>query len=479
MLALMAGMLPILGCGSETSETAAAWTPELVVVVVVDTLAAGHVSHLGYDRPTTPELDALARDGVTFSDAVSPASYTAAAIPSILTSRLPDRHGVVTSWDELAEEEVTMAEVFKAEGFSTFGAVAVVNGGPLFGDDQGFDEFIELYVSHEEGETSVPGDRKRSLHMARATEFAPVIGERLDRRADGERLLLYMHMLEPHGPYDPPLPFKRQLTDERYPGPYEEGDRQHLRSRALRGQMGPVVITGIEHLYDTNVLYADHVLGEFFADLKRRGLYDEALIVVTADHGEAFWEHGERGHGDILYEEVAQVPLIVKFPAGDGPRDLSLPGLVSNMDLLPSICSWMGFPVPERELDGLSLAEYVADPTLGSPRESLLLRSVADRRRYALRFPEMKLIVQLEPEDPEFPGARQVSAEELFDLGADPAEQNDLAELRPDVSKRLRRRLLRELASLRGSQAKERGEIPAQEQELMRALGYLGGDGDL
>ncbi len=476
-LALLSCLVPMAGCGSE--RHAAAEAPDLVVVVVVDTLAAGHVSHLGYDRPTTPTLDSLAREGISFTDAVSPASYTAAAIPSILTGRLPDRHGVIDSWRALGADEVTLAEVFKGEGFATYGAVAVVNGGRLFGADQGFDEFVELYVDQDAYEGSSVDRQGRSLHMARASEFAPVIGERLDRRAPGERLLLYMHMLEPHGPYDPPLAFKRQLTDERYPGPYEEGEHKSLRKQAMRGAITPKVVAGVEHLYDANVLYADHVLGELFADLKRRGLYDQALIVVTADHGEAFWEHGERGHGGVLYEEVTHVPLIVKFPADAGPRDVRLPGLVSNMDLLPSICSWMGFAAPETELDGVSLADYVADPNLGSPRGSLLLRSVPATRLFALRLPSMKLIVQLDPEDPEFPDQLQVAGVELYDLGADGGEKKDLAEVRPDVSDRLKRHLADKLGRLRGSQAIQRGDIPDQEQKLMRALGYLGGDGDL
>lgn len=450
--------------------------PEIVMIVVLDTLGSGHISHLGYDRPTTPALDALARDGVSFTGAVTPASYTVATIPSIMTGRLPNRHGVIGPHMRMREEEVTLAEVFQREGFKTFAAMGVINGGPLYGNEQGFDECVEMYKGSGDRGEDVYDGKGHSVHRVRAYDFAPVISERLEKMEGGERLLLYMHMLEPHGPYDPPMRFKTSLTDARFPGAHAEGDREILQTKMKESPVSRETISEVEHLYDTNVLYADYHLGLLIEDLKRRGLYDKSLILVTADHGEAFWEHGRRGHGLQLYEEVVRVPLVVKFPKGQGPRNLLLDGLVSNMDILPSLCAWLGFDLPERTLDGISLAGFVADPDSGSPRESLFMRAVPAAGWFAIRLPTKKLIVWI---DPKSSGGDAILQVELYELDRDPAEQENMAQRRPEVADRFRRRILSFLKEMEGGAIPEWVEIPAAEADLLRALGYLGGTDDL
>lgn len=201
-----------------------------MVLVVLDTLSAFHVSHLGYDRATTPNLDALAADGISFEQTVAPASYTVASIPSLLTGRLPDRHGLVWYRMVLPQSETTLADLLAAAGYSTYGAIAVANGGPAYGNDKGFHQFLEVYEGPGGPGAQVFEHRGRIVHVPRADEFLPLVQARLDQRGPDEPLLLYLHVLEPHGPFDPPLEFKRQIRDERFPHVYEEGDRERIQA---------------------------------------------------------------------------------------------------------------------------------------------------------------------------------------------------------------------------------------------------------
>jgi arylsulfatase len=443
-----------------------------VVLVVFDSLAAGHVSHLGYDRLTTPNLDALARDGVSFEQAITPASYTVASIPSLLTGRLPDRHGLTWYDKRLPTTETTVTELFRQAGYSTFAGVSILNGGAVYGNMQGFDEYVETYLGAAGPGGETIEHKGRLMHLARADEFLPLVRERLDRLRDDERLFLYLHVLEPHVPYDPPLAYKQHFEDERFPGPYQEGDRKRLQGRLGRGELDQEVIEGVAHLYDSNVFWADENLGKLLDELRERGLYEDALVLVTADHGEAFWQHGLQSHGKQLYEEEVRVPMVVKLPAGRKRGGIRLPHLVSTLDILPSLCDWLELPLPPADLDGRSFAPIVNDPRAAAAREAVFLRSREDTRQFGLRLPHAKAILHL-PADP--------SAEpslELYDLRTDPAELEDLAPTRPEQAARLRGTILEFLETLAGDEAAERRPFEEVELLLLEELGYAGVERD-
>ena len=143
--AALATALGVAACGG-AGEEAGPLAPRVVLVVVQDTLGAKHVSHLGYPRETTPHLDRLARDGVSFSRAMTAATYTLSSISSLLTGRLPDRHGLVLYSQRLSDEERTMAEMLREAGYRTAGFCCAINGSSRFGDAQGFEEFEELFL---------------------------------------------------------------------------------------------------------------------------------------------------------------------------------------------------------------------------------------------------------------------------------------------------------------------------------------------
>ena len=468
---LALGWLIGVGCEARVEE-ARRERPDLVIFIVLDTLAGAHVSHLGYDRETTPNIDRLAHDGVTFEQTITPASYTVASIPSLLTGRLPDRHGLTWYDRRLPQSEQTIAEMASAAGYQTFAAVAVQNGGPRYGNLQGFDEVCEVWLGPGPADAEAFEFKGRTVHMPSAAEFASILERQLDARAADEATFVYFHVLEPHDPYDPPVAFKQMFVDERFKGPYSEEREPSLHDLPRDRSPEEETVAAVEHLYDANILWADENFGRWVSALKERDCYDEALVVVTADHGEAFWEHGVRSHGFRLYEEEIRVPLIVKFPVSWQRAGRRVSSLVSTLDIVPSLCDWLSLNRAGPDLDGRSLESLVVDPDGPAVRDHVFLRARKDVHRFGLRLAEKKLIVHDPPDD------KDALAVELYDLDADPGEQTDLSSARPDETRQLMdelERLRTELLTGESPPRAEHPELPEADRSLLEALGYGGG----
>ncbi|MGK0219871.1 MAG: arylsulfatase A-like enzyme [Planctomycetota bacterium] len=475
LLMLTAALFP--ACSSDAPQTA----PPHVLFVVLDALSAGHVHHLGYERETTPVLDALAAEGASFEQLLAPAPYTLASIPSMLTGRLPDTHGVVQkNRGALPDSEVTLAEYLKAAGYQTFGATANANAGPNKGADQGFDEFIEVYLGEgPPGAQLVPrpeGSDMPVLHMPRATEFEDILAGFLERREAQRPGLFYLHILEPHSPYDPPEPFRDLWLDSEYSGPFFQGSSQALIS-AMHGliPIGDEDRQAARDLYDANLVYVDQVLGRLCDQLRAAGLWENTLVVVTSDHGEAFWQHGRWGHNDHLYDEMVHVPLVVRWPANaQGPAaGTRVKALASLMDVAPSVIEWTGTaadPEALRTMDGISL-QPLLDGGGGGKRE-LLLRTNALLPSLSLRTEDSHLVVMRHGE----PGKYRFETE-LYDLRADTGQQSDLAKagtLTEGLAKRSAQ--LQELSrNLRVRTQRNEPDLNQAYDAFLDALGY-GGD---
>ena len=186
-----------------------------IVVILFDAFSANHVHHLGYEKDITPNLDRLAAEGTTFENAFSPAPYTLASIPSLFTGRLPDRHGVTGPAHVLPEEEVTFAEVLSGRGYQTFGALANIQGGRIHNLGQGFEVFEELFRATE-------GTKKKSKIVS-PDVFPEIIKGWHDVRDPERTPLYYLHILQPHMPYDPPAEFRERLVDDSYEGQFKGG----------------------------------------------------------------------------------------------------------------------------------------------------------------------------------------------------------------------------------------------------------------
>ncbi len=407
--------------------------PRNVVLITLDTTRADRMGFLGSKRGLTPNLDALAAQSVVFTRAYSQVPLTTASHATILTGTYPQFHKVNDVGVPLAKDVPYLPAILAAHGYKTAAFVGAVILDPVFGGAPGFDRGFAAYDAgfraRHRGE-----DRYQTLER-RGGEVASRAVTWLGKHPAGP-FLLWLHLYDPHAPYDPPQPFKGRYASD---------------------------------LYDGEIAYADSVVGKFLEQLRAQHLYDDALIVVMADHGEALGEHGERGHGIFLYDPTIHVPLLFKLPRDrfGGKRIDSRAGLV---DVAPTILGLLGLPVPGT-MQGRSLLASV-DPaqTAAAPDHD----ATADRPAYSetdyphqafgwsalrsLRAGKYLLI--------------EAPRKELYDQSSDPGTEHDLASSSSAVTETLTTQLekfRRETASSRTARA----SLAPQQQAKLNALGYV------
>jgi len=379
----------------------------LVIVYLVDTLRADHTTPYGYKRRTTPELEKFATDAVVFENGIAHASWTKPSVASLMTSRLPSRHHAVQLRDPLDSGQVTMAEMLDAKGFATG---AVIANSVIYDRDsnfqQGFDVFAGLHGL--EGERSKVVDTR--LVVDRALEF-------LDSRR-GLPTFLYVHTMDPHVPYSPPAPFDTMFEPKATPGHSGMDPRYDFKE--------PLDRERLIAQYDGDIAYGDQQFGRFIDEVKKRGIYDDALIFFVGDHGEEFQDHGGWLHGRSVFDELIHVPMIVKFAGNQGARS-RIPQMVALSDVLPTILEAVGMPVPDppaiigRPLQGVAFAK--------APEQTVV--SEISHRGFVssgIRTGQAKYIRRFSPQ-----------ADELyFDLVKDPKEGTNLMPQNPPGARRLR-----------------------------------------
>jgi arylsulfatase A-like enzyme len=298
----------------------------LIVIYLVDTLRADHTTPYGYARDTTPELAKFAKDAVLFEAAVAQASWTKPSVASLFTSLLPGRHRAVQLRDSLDPGHVTLAEMLQHKGYTTGATIAnsiIYLQGVNF--DQGFDFFDGMH-----------GTDDRPSKMVAAAGVVDAALRWLDERP-GFPTFLYVHTVDPHVPYTPPAPFDRMYEPHPTTG--------HLAVDPRNDYHEPLDRDRFVGQYDGEIAYGDREFGRFVEGLKKRGLYDRALMIFMADHGEEFQDHGGWLHGRSVYDELIRIPLIVKFPGqADAGRRVSQQ--VQEVDILPTILESQGLPVP-------------------------------------------------------------------------------------------------------------------------------------
>ena len=338
--------------------------PPLVILYLVDTLRADHLPVYGYPRDTAPSLVRFARDSVVFDQAIASSSWTKPSVASIFTSLLPRDHGCLQFYSPFERSHVTLAERLRLAGYETG---AVVANPILWGKDTGFAQGFSFYAAartplHAEG---VVDDALASLD-----------------RSQGLPLFLYLHTMDAHDPYQAPPPFDRNFSP---PAGLEKRTEEGLDDE------GSPDIEEIIGQYDGEIAYGDREFGRLLSELKRRGLYDGALIVFLSDHGEEFMERGNLGHGRTLFDELVRVPLVVKYPGGRyaGSR---VDRQVQLVDVFPTILKSQGLPVPER-IVGLPLEQALVGPPIERPavfetkhRQNVAYGARAGRKKYVREF---------------------------------------------------------------------------------------------
>jgi len=367
----------------------------LVILYLVDTLRADHTTPYGYERNTTPELLELARDAVVFETPIVHASWTRPSVASIFTSLLPGRHRAVQLRDPLDPGFVTLAEMLESRGYATGAAIAnsvIYSDGTYF--EQGFDFYAGLHGA---------GDRPSKL-----VDAADVVDAAL-AWVDARRGLpnfVYIHTMDPHVPYAPPEPFNRMFEPHPKPGHPGVDPRSDYKE--------PLDRERLVAQYDGSIAYGDRELGRFIDELKRRGVYEQALIVFTADHGEEFLDHGKWLHGRSVFDELVRVPLIVKFP-GNEHAGRRIAQQVQAVDLLPTILENEGLPVPPPPV----ITGHPLQRTLeGRAPERAAVSEISHRGivAHGMRTSRDKYVRSFSPEE----------YEAYFNLVEDPKEQSNL-----------------------------------------------------
>ena len=418
-----------------------------VIIYLIDTLRADHLGVYGYSRPTSPNIDRFAADAVTFDNARAQSSWTRPTVVSLLTGLAPRRHGVNRRQDALSDSVETLAELLAGAGYDTAGFVTNGNAGPDFGLDQGFEQFRYLRESAETAERHRLSDHL-NLWLFDWLESRP---------PDARPFFLYAHATDPHVPYTPPEPFRSRFAPDVAPG---IGGLEHARA-VIQGRLPPTEETrrDLVDLYDAEIAFNDHHFGRLLERLKQLDLYDSSLIVLVADHGEEFLDHGGWEHGLTLFDEQLHVPLIVKLPGGRG-AGRRIGASVSQVDVVPTILDLLGIPPPPA-LDGASLLNSTG-------RASFAYLALGDRRMRSITRKGWKLILDDSPLPRDGPL-------QLFQLAVDPKETTELTARRPFERELLAQHMRRwELELAQGAQAVgEQAEIPDELRRQLEALGYL------
>jgi arylsulfatase A-like enzyme len=383
-----------------------------VVIVTIDTLRADRLPAYGYGKVETPNIDTFRGDAVLFENAYSHCPLTLPSHVSLLTGLLPPAHGVRNNLGYRLDAGLhpTLAVLLKGRGYAAGAAVSAW----VLRKDTGLGASFDRYDDVQGQAQGSVAELQRPGAETVAAALAFVAEQR------GKPFFLFVHLYEPHAPYAPPPPQRRRWGAT----------------------------------YEGEIAAADAALGVLFSGLKNAGVYDDALVVLTSDHGEGLFDHGEEEHGILLYREVLHVPLMVKRPHGAGAAT-SVTRTVGLADVLPTVMASLGFPEPAG-LAGRSL--------WSRPEGPAAVYSETYYPRIHLGWSELHSLV-----DDRFhliDGPRP----ELYDLRRDPGERTDLSGERAATVAALQRELGQTRGDFRAPQA-----VGAAEREKLQALGYLSG----
>jgi arylsulfatase A-like enzyme len=306
-----------------------------IVFITLDAARADRFSFAGNDRPTTPVIDDLATESLVFPNAYSLVPYTLCSVPTMITGLSFIDHQVVGHQDVLSQDAVTLAESLQAAGYHTAAFSATPNNSSAKGFDQGYDVFREIWT-----------EKAKRSENRRAHFIAQQVVDWLDTLEDDHRPLhLQVHMVPPHAPYDPPAPFDL-FTDPAYDGPC---DGYHRTLSAIDGGAMEPTAACLDHLlalYDGNLRAADDAVGTILEALRKRPQWRNTVVLITSDHGEAFYEHGRMDHNSTLYSEMLHVPFVLRLPPEFDASAIDKDQLVTLADLTPTLQSAAGLKLP-------------------------------------------------------------------------------------------------------------------------------------
>jgi len=466
---MLAIAVVLAGCGRHALDSGrdarAPAAAANVVLIVVDTLRAGHLGCYGYERDTSPAIDRLAARGARFESVQAPSPWTVPSTASILTSKYPSEHGAEVTGEirdlnsqtpsQIREDVRMISELLSEHEFST----ALLSANPfLFGC---FKRGFDLAVVER-----MPADRLTAEAIAW-----------IDSLPAGARFFAHIQYMDLHQPLEPPAPYWRLFAT---PGAGSRDTRhsewgyakgEHLESAGFHSFRENRLA-----LYDGAMRFIDDQIGVLLAALADRGLESTTLLVVTSDHGEEFWDHAEIGaamggdprgyygigHGHAFFQELLHVPLVVAGPGVSAGATVT--GPASLLDIAPTVIGRVGISVPPemRGLDlGPALAPRASKTARLAPRPMFASSPAYGPETWAMLSGGWKLIVRMD-------GHRL-----LFDLSADQGERQDLSGVRPQLVEIYEAELNRHRTAVAQDRSSSFMEIDDELREALRALGYI------
>jgi choline-sulfatase len=441
-LALAAALLAA-GCARPPAR------PRNLIFVLVDTLRADHLGAYGYRRDTSPAFDAFARGALLFADARSQSSCTFPSVNSLLTSRSPAAFvGQPGRAMGIPAGIASLAEVLRPHGFSSVAVSAspIVRRSPgRFNPGGGYGRGFDLFLEDCVWQPAECVNREALSYLRRG----------------GPPLFLYLHYIDPHGPYSPPAGYRRRFALGTPAKAFiRAGNPNPIADHLYKGAPDPgVTAADVQHLvdlYDDEIGYVDSQFGRLLAAIARAGLAGDSIVVFAADHGEEFLEHGHVKHCRTVFDSSVRVPLALRIPgvAARGPVRVA----ASNLDLVPTLLDYLGVDAGGLPLEGRSLR-----PAIERGRAVEAAQFSAQGPLRAAAGGGFKLVHDLAS-----------GAFALYDLRADPGETRDVLRGHRRVFHRLREALSAWLARTEGAQAAAESVRKGEEAEKqLKALGYL------
>ena len=455
--------------------------PPNVIFITVDTLRADHLSGYGHERKTSPYMDELAQTGVVFRTNFAQSSKTGPSMASIFTGLNPDTVGLIDNGKSISKDVLTMAEIFRQNGYKT----GCVQTNPYLEDkynfDQGFEDYKYLYP-----DTKIEVQLKR---LYRADKVNAAALDWLENTGKEKPYFLYLHYMSPHCPYLPPSPydikfdpgFDRTLPDFTLVWRFIYGrDRVKIteeyekiyQERYTEEQ----ILDHMVALYDGEILYFDSELEKFLGVLRENGRLDNTLVVISSDHGEEFKEHGGLTHGKTVFQEVVHVPLILYFP-GRLPAGKTVRQMTRNLDILPTVLDIAGIEVPPH-VEGKSLTALWTDEAPLNIERSFAHIKFQGVGTAGMGYDEIEHASVTTPKW-RYISDMKNKKDMLFDRREDPGDLYNVADKHPETVKRLSRELLhyfsrsRDLKKRLDIRDPDSVKLDQKEKNKLEALGYF------
>ena len=466
--------------------------PRGVILIQADTLRRDHLNFYGHSRETAPHLTRLAKEGVLFNNAIANASWTKVSSPTILTGLYPTTHGVALQTDRLSSAATTIAEAYRAAGYATLSLSSVPFTGQYTNLHQGFEEL------HESSSLSVQGT---PLSAKSSREYVDRLLEWVERHREVP-FFAYLHVFDPHAPYEPYAPYNSKWSDparmeqhrqnvnaavKMIQDPAFRGFRLPARDEVIKAGLDPDTYVRQElDWYDGSIRGMDVEMSRLFEALRRMGVDEHTLVVLTSDHGTEFYDHGRFWHGQSVYGELINIPLLIRWPSRV-PAGRVIDDLVQSVDIMPTMLDLTGLAHPAG-IQGQSLQPFL-DPAQKSagppgswpgwtPRPAIservpgttVFREEQSRVSVSIIDGNWKLIHNTTRSEglPEF---------ELFDYYKDPLNKQNVAAEHPDVVARLSKAItgwkqMATAAKIKPDAEAAKSLSPAELQRL-RSLGYV------